>query len=101
MAQDHEEKGESENGQSKILSYYDVLLRQCNLDTLQSGNWLDDQVMEFFLTWLEHEVMEGDEVAFVPPSTTFLLLHSGKMDCVYSLACSVTRHYLWCMWHAC
>jgi sentrin-specific protease 8 len=71
---------------TKILSYHDVILRQCDIDCLEPGQWLNDQCMEFYLTYLEHNVSPSPSlVTFIPPSTTFLLLHASE-DVAKSIA---------------
>lgn len=62
----------------KVLSYHDVLLRQRDLDSLEPGRWVLDQVFEFYLDFLSREVhVDCKDILYVPPSTTMLLLHQG------------------------
>lgn len=78
------------NEDDKILSYHDVLLRQTDLDTLEPGNWLNDQIIAFYLEYLTQQQIKqrqsqvprdgagSSSVLYVSPAITFLIMNSGR-----------------------
>ena len=73
----------------RVLSYGDVLLRERDVHTLLPGQWLNDNVIEFYLLFLCREVLTDslrDEILLVGPSVTFwLLLCTNEEDIRTSL----------------
>ncbi|XP_018496748.1 sentrin-specific protease 8 [Galendromus occidentalis] len=54
--------------QRTVLSFHDSLLRTSDLATLDNGNWLNDQIISFYLEYLENNVYHRfrDEIQFLP-----------------------------------
>lgn len=64
--------------EKKILSFHDVLIRQCDLDCLQPRQWLNDVVLEFYCQFLSTYIPpESRDIVYVPPSTTYIILQGG------------------------
>ncbi|GLC33886.1 hypothetical protein PLESTB_000814600 [Pleodorina starrii] len=85
-------------GETKVLNYGDVLLREEDVSLLEGPYWLNDQVVAFFFEYLSQEGLpaespthgsphqtstatlatsqSADSVLLVPPTTAFLLMHS-------------------------
>lgn len=60
----------------RVLSYGDILLRERDVQTLRPRCWLNDSILEFFLSYLAEEVLSEDDrknVVLVGPSVTFWL----------------------------
>jgi len=65
------------NPDTKVLSYYDVLLRQSDLDLFTGPHWLNDQCIAFYFEYLIHEVYpKSADVLLVPGATSYLLATS-------------------------
>ncbi|KAK9168930.1 hypothetical protein Syun_001070 [Stephania yunnanensis] len=54
----------------KILSYNDVVLRRSDLDILSGPKFLNDQIIEFYFSFLSSGFPSQDTL-FVPPSISF------------------------------
>lgn len=54
----------------KILSYEDVVLRKSDLDILSGPNFLNDRVIEFYLSFLS-TVHSSPTISLIPPSIAF------------------------------
>ncbi|KAF8082747.1 hypothetical protein N665_0809s0048 [Sinapis alba] len=54
----------------KILSYNDVVLRRSDLDILNGPNFLNDRVIEFYLSYLS-TIHTSPAISLIPPSITF------------------------------
>jgi len=54
--------------------YGDLVLHGADIDTLNPGEWLNDQVLEFALRWLSER--SNSDLTVVPPATTQLCLHA-------------------------
>ncbi|ESQ42324.1 hypothetical protein EUTSA_v10014584mg [Eutrema salsugineum] len=54
----------------KILSYNDVVLRRSDLDILKPPNFLNDRVIEFYLSYLS-TVHTCPTISLIPPSIAF------------------------------
>mmetsp|Transcript_40652 Transcript_40652/g.115088 ORF Transcript_40652/g.115088 Transcript_40652/m.115088 type:complete len:84 (-) Transcript_40652:240-491(-) len=50
----------------KVLSYHDVLLRQADVALLKGPYWLNDQVMSFYLEYLNREKITGRQASSQP-----------------------------------
>jgi sentrin-specific protease 8 len=68
----------------KVLSYYDVLLRQEDVDLLTGfGNsWLNDNVIAFYFEYLSKEKFKSkfkgiSEITLIPGAATYLLTSAG------------------------
>ncbi|KAG7534919.1 Ulp1 protease family C-terminal catalytic domain [Arabidopsis thaliana x Arabidopsis arenosa] len=58
------------SGDDKILSYEDVVLRRSDLDILNGPNFLNDRVIEFYLSFLS-TVHSSPTISLIPPSIAF------------------------------
>lgn len=58
------------SGDDKILSYNDVVLRRSDLDILNGPNFLNDRVIEFYLSYLS-TVHTSPTISLIPPSIAF------------------------------
>ncbi|KAJ4867412.1 NEDD8-specific protease 1 [Raphanus sativus] len=54
----------------KILSYNDVVLRRSDLDILNGPNFLNDRIIEFYLSYLS-TVHTSSAISLIPPSIAF------------------------------
>ncbi|KAL4536651.1 hypothetical protein Ndes2437B_g06060 [Nannochloris sp. 'desiccata'] len=62
----------------KVLSYFDVVLRQGDVDLLTGPNWLNDQLLAFYFEFLAREQFRDiSEVLLIPGAATYLLTSSG------------------------
>jgi sentrin-specific protease 8 len=63
----------------KVLSYFDVVLRQGDVDLLTDGpNWLNDQLLAFYFEFLAREKFkDASEILLIPGAVTYLLTSSG------------------------
>lgn len=59
-------------------SYGDVVLRQHDISTLQPGQWLNDQAIEFALSRFEG-LANRIGCVVVPPATSQLFLHAPEV----------------------
>ena len=53
-----------------ILSYNDVVLRQSDLHILSEPEFLNDRIIEFYLSYL-HSQFPSPDIMLVPPSISF------------------------------
>ncbi|KAJ0266670.1 NEDD8-specific protease 1 [Hirschfeldia incana] len=58
-------------GDDKILSYNDVVLRRSDLDILNGPNFLNDRVIEFYLSYLSTLHTSPRTISLIPPSIAF------------------------------
>ena len=62
----------------KILSFQDVIIRQSDVDCLEPCQWINDIIIEFYLQYLSTHIPQGrKDILYIPPSTTYLMLHGG------------------------
>jgi len=62
----------------KVLSYFDVVLRQGDVDLLTGPNWLNDSLLAFYFEFLAREKFRGtSEILLIPGASTYLLSSSG------------------------
>ncbi|KAL1208582.1 NEDD8-specific protease 1 [Cardamine amara subsp. amara] len=61
---------ENTSGDDKILSYNDVVLRRSDLDILNGPIFLNDRVIEFYLSYLS-TVHTSPTISLIPPSIAF------------------------------
>lgn len=59
----------------KIITYHGITLKQSDIDTLRSRQWLNDQIIAFYFQYLESHVYRRyhDTFLFVSPQVTQLL----------------------------
>ncbi|XP_018454351.1 NEDD8-specific protease 1 [Raphanus sativus] len=57
-------------GDDKILSYNDVVLRRSDLDILNGPNFLNDRIIEFYLSYLS-TLHTSPTISLIPPSIAF------------------------------
>ncbi|KAG5376381.1 hypothetical protein IGI04_040977 [Brassica rapa subsp. trilocularis] len=57
-------------GDDKILSFNDVVLRRSDLDILNGPNYLNDRVIEFYLSYLS-TLHTSPTISLIPPSIAF------------------------------
>lgn len=53
-----------------VLSYYDTLIHESDLDLLDGPHWLNDTIIGFYLEYLEKEVYGNHNVCFIRPEIT-------------------------------
>ncbi|CAH2069357.1 unnamed protein product [Thlaspi arvense] len=58
------------SGDDKILGYNDVVLRRSDLEILKAPNFLNDRVIEFYLSYLA-TVHTSPTISLIPPSIAF------------------------------
>ncbi|KAF4392398.1 hypothetical protein G4B88_005357 [Cannabis sativa] len=74
----HEEM-ESSNPDEKILSYNDVVLRRSDLDILSGPDFLNDRIIEFYLSYLSSS-LDSSDVLLVPPSISYWIMSCSSMS---------------------
>ncbi|KXZ55423.1 hypothetical protein GPECTOR_3g74 [Gonium pectorale] len=60
------------DGERKVLDYFDVLLREADVELLEGPHWLNDQIVSFFFEYMEREGLAGilhEAAAGGPPSS--------------------------------
>jgi sentrin-specific protease 8 len=63
----------------KVLSYFDVVVRQEDLDLLAGPFWLNDQCLAFYFEFLAREKFKDvAEILLIPGAATYLLISAGK-----------------------
>ncbi|KAJ7947760.1 NEDD8-specific protease 1 [Quillaja saponaria] len=62
------------NSDEKILSYNDVVLRKSDLGILGGPYFLNDQIIEFYFSYLS-TCCPSDDILLVPPSMTFWIMN--------------------------
>ncbi|CAA7025045.1 unnamed protein product [Microthlaspi erraticum] len=67
------EKG---SGDDMILSYNDVVLRRSDLDILNGSDFLNDRVIEFYLSYLSTLHTSSATISLIPPCITFWISNS-------------------------
>lgn len=66
-------KSEANDKNDKILSYNDVVLRRSDLDILSGPYFLNDQIIEFYLSYLS-SCHPSQDILLVPPSIAFWII---------------------------
>ena len=52
---------ESQSDPKKVLlTYYSSTIRQKDIDFLNDGVWLNDQIINFYMEYLNHKFAEND-----------------------------------------
>lgn len=62
------------NTDEKILSYNDVVLRRSDLDILNGPYFLNDQIIEFYFSYLS-SCYPSEDILLVPPSISFWIMN--------------------------
>lgn len=63
----------------KVLSYNDVLLRESDLDILRGPYYLNDQIIEFYFSYLS-SIYPLNDILLVPPSISFWITNCPDTD---------------------
>lgn len=63
----------------KILSYNDVVLRQSDMDILSGPYFLNDQIIEFYFSYLS-SCYPAQEILLVPPSIAFWIMNCPAVE---------------------
>ncbi|KAH8555946.1 hypothetical protein BGW37DRAFT_479187 [Umbelopsis sp. PMI_123] len=63
-----------------VLEYYDVILRQDDLDTLVDGGWIADTIIEFHEEYLDRTSLKtGHGIMLLRPSVSYLVAHMQEI----------------------
>lgn len=65
----------------KILSYNDVVLRRSDLGILGGPHFLNDRIIEFYLSYL-HSQYPSPDILLVPPSISFWITNCPDVESV-------------------
>lgn len=63
-----------------ILSYYDTILYQADVDLLNGPHWLNDAIIGFYLEYLEKEKYAGTSILLISPAVTQCLKASPAFE---------------------
>uniref|UniRef100_A0A8D8YM40 Sentrin-specific protease 8 n=1 Tax=Cacopsylla melanoneura TaxID=428564 RepID=A0A8D8YM40_9HEMI len=63
-----------------VLSYHDTVLHQSDIAILQGSDWLNDEIIAFYLEYLEREVYPNKGMLFISPQVTQCLKQVQKED---------------------
>lgn len=63
-----------------VLSYYDALITDEDVELLQGPFWLNDTIIGFYLEYLEREKYENADICFIKPEITQCLKFSDVSD---------------------
>lgn len=64
-----------------VLSYFDSVIRESDIDILKSTKWLRDAVIGFYFEYLQHEKYKGNnELLFISPEVTQCLKETTITD---------------------
>lgn len=64
-----------------ILSYFNAIIRESDIDILESTKWLRDAVIGFYFEYLQYEkYKDNNELLFVSPEVTQCLKESTSID---------------------
>ena len=67
------------NPDEKILGYNDVVLRRSDLDILGGPYFLNDRIIEFYLSYLS-SCHASEDVLLVPPSISYWIMNCPLID---------------------
>ncbi|BFZ57803.1 hypothetical protein PYCC9005_004857 [Savitreella phatthalungensis] len=75
-------RGHSRSQSRPVLEYYDVCLRQEDLDNYESDQWLQDSNIEFIYEWLEREKLGllQQDLLLLRPSIGFLFASIAQQN---------------------
>ncbi|KAI8888545.1 cysteine proteinase [Backusella circina FSU 941] len=71
-----------------VLHYHDVVIRKADFDTLREGQWLNDTIIEFYMEYIERELVPKDiNYLFLRPGITHLIKFASEdvMDLIPAL----------------
>lgn len=77
-----------------VLSYYDTVIRQTDIDILKSNGWLTDSIIGFYFEYLEREVYPKKDFLFVSPEVTQCIKSSHHHEIPVFLDPLFARQYL-------
>lgn len=63
-----------------VLSYHDTVLHESDINILQGSDWLNDEIIAFYLEYLEKEVYPNKGMLFVSPQVTQCIKQVQKED---------------------
>lgn len=63
-----------------ILSYYDTILYQADVDLLNGPHWLNDAIISFYLEYLEKEKYSSTDILLISPAVTQCLKASPSSE---------------------
>lgn len=79
------------SGDDKILSYNDVVLRRSDLDILNGPNFLNDRVIEFYLSFLS-TVHTSPAISLIPPSIAFWISNCPDTESLFDFMKPLELH---------
>ncbi|XP_042374205.1 NEDD8-specific protease 1-like [Zingiber officinale] len=74
------------DGDNKILSYHDVVLRRSDLGILRGPHYLNDRLIEFYFAHLASSSGSSGAVFLVPPSISFWLANCSDSQSLREFA---------------
>lgn len=71
-----------------LLDYHSVTLYAADVSTLAPHTWLNDNILSFWMDYLQHEVhaAQSERFRFVSPTTTMILMHEEGRLLAYPIA---------------
>lgn len=64
-----------------VLSYYDVLIREADVELLEEPNWLNDQIIELtFEAFYRRDLLEDPRIQFISPSVSQMMKSGVGVD---------------------
>lgn len=64
-----------------VLSYFDTVVRESDIDILKSTKWLRDAIIGFYFEYLQHEkYKDNNELLFVSPEVTQCLKETSPLE---------------------
>ncbi|KAL1916666.1 uncharacterized protein VTP21DRAFT_5370 [Calcarisporiella thermophila] len=76
-----------------ILHYHDVILRREDVKLLDTNDWINDTIIEFYYEWLERTVLgENSHILLLRPGMVHLISHAkDTTDFVSALPPAISR----------
>eukprot|EP01024_Parvocaulis_polyphysoides_P008912 TRINITY_DN12697_c3_g1_i2.p2 TRINITY_DN12697_c3_g1~~TRINITY_DN12697_c3_g1_i2.p2 ORF type:complete len:227 (-),score=25.93 TRINITY_DN12697_c3_g1_i2:145-825(-) len=63
-----------------VLDYFDIRLRKRDVNTLQKGCWLNDQIITFYFEYLQNNISANQEsLLFMQVPTAYMLLQMPEL----------------------
>ncbi|KAI8342751.1 hypothetical protein BC941DRAFT_413737 [Chlamydoabsidia padenii] len=61
-----------------VLHYHDIMLEETDMATLEEGQWLNDNIMSFYMEYIERQVIPGDsnDMLLLRPTMSQLIAHT-------------------------
>ena len=73
-----------DNSKKVLLTYYSSTLRQKDINYLNDGVWLNDQVINFYMEYLTHQYVQDNDksIILLDPAVvgSFLFIQNNKED---------------------